>query len=151
MGVRLNITIRPSTPEDIGGLKKLFLEARQSTFTWAEPGAFRLDDFEQETYGEKILVAIRENEIAGFISLWEYDHFIHHLYIRDDLKGQGIGSALLDAAVSTVGYPLRLKCLERNTKALSFYQKKGFVAKGKGMAELGVYFRLEKQRPAEPI
>lgn len=148
MNVRVNIIIRPSVAEDIDALKKLFLDARLSTFTWAEPGAFRLEDFEQETYGEKILVAVTEDTIGGFISLWEYDHFIHHLYIRNDLQGKGIGSALLDAAVRTVGYPLRLKCLERNTKALSFYQKKGFVAKGKGMAELGVYFRLEKQRPA---
>lgn len=147
MSVRVNIIIRPSAAEDIQELKQIFLEARQSTFTWAEPGAFQLDDFERETYGEKILVAVTEDSIAGFISLWEYDHFIHHLYIRNDLQGKGIGSALLDAAVSTVGYPLRLKCLERNTKALSFYQKKGFVAKGKGMAELGVYFRLEKQQP----
>jgi GNAT superfamily N-acetyltransferase len=146
MAIRVDITIRPSTAEDIRDLKKLFLEARQSTFTWAEPGAFRLDDFEQETYGEKILVAIREDEIAGFISLWEYDHFIHHLYIRNEMQGKGIGSALLEAAVHAVGYPLRLKCLEKNTKALSFYQKKGFVAKGKGMAELGVYFRLEKAK-----
>jgi GNAT superfamily N-acetyltransferase len=144
MSVRVNIIIRPSAAEDIQELKQIFLEARQSTFTWAEPGAFRLDDFEQETYGEKILVAVTEDSTAGFISLWEYDHFIHHLYIRNNFQGKGIGSALLDAAAGTVGYPLRLKCLERNTKALSFYQKKGFVAKGKGMAELGVYLRLEK-------
>ena len=118
MNVRVNVVIRPPDAEDIPELKQIFLEARQSTFTWAEPGAFQLDDFERETNGEKILVAFAEDAIAGFISLWEYDHFIHHLYIRNSLQGKGIGTALLEAAAKNVGYPLRLKCLEQNIKAL---------------------------------
>ncbi len=149
MGVNENVLIRVSEADDIPSLRQIFLQVRQATFTWAEVGAFRLEDFEQETFGEKILLAVADNEIAGFISIWEYDHFIHHLYIKESFQGRGIGSALLDAVVILVGYPLRLKCLEQNTKALQFYQKKGFVAKGRGSAELGLYFRLEKARPAE--
>jgi GNAT superfamily N-acetyltransferase len=38
-----------------------------------------------------------DGEIAGFMTLWAPDDFIHMLYIRKQWQGQGIGTALLQA------------------------------------------------------
>ncbi|MBE8728156.1 GNAT family N-acetyltransferase [Flavobacterium hungaricum] len=117
---------------DRKALQELFLKVRKETFVWKDQTSFHLEDFDKETQGEYILTAFFENRPIGFISVWVPNKFIHHLYIDSEFQKRGIGKSLLEAIVNEIGYPLRLKCLEKNTLAISFYKKLGFTEKEKG-------------------
>ncbi|MHC0441507.1 GNAT family N-acetyltransferase [Flavobacterium sp. 3-210] len=140
------MTITTIREKDYEPLKKLFLEERKSTFLWLDQSEFQLDDFEKLTQGEFILTALIDDFPVGFISIWLPNNFIHHLYISKKYQGQNIGTELLKAATKKATFPITLKCLEKNTKAIDFYKRKGFVEKGKGNSEHGTYilFSLKK-------
>lgn len=131
---------------DYETVKKIFLQERKRTFSWLDPSEFQLNDFEKLTQGELILTALIDNIPVGFISIWTPNNFIHHLYIDQDHQGKGIGTELLKATIKKIRLPLRLKCLERNTKAVEFYLKKGFVAIENGQCEHGNYILFELRR-----
>src|SRR3954467_2238281 len=124
----------------IPDLQRIFLEVRQKTFYWVEDTKdYHLTDFERETEGEFVLVAVLNGKVVGFISLWMADNFIHHLYIDENYQHQNIGTLLLDEALKIMNSPIKLKCLVKNENALKFYEKKGFVAIEKGVSNHGEY------------
>jgi ribosomal protein S18 acetylase RimI-like enzyme len=137
--------------DDRPALRELFLHARRATFTWLPEATFRLEDFDEQTRGERVLVAeTGEACLAGFIALWAPDRFIHHLYVAAAQQRQGIGRLLLEA----LGWPearLQLKCLERNAAALAFYRAHGFIEIGRGSAADGDYLLLESVTPSTSI
>jgi len=111
---------------NIDALRQLYLDARVSTFTWLNTQDFKLLDFDKDTEGEQIWVAVEEDEIVGFISIWSAENFIHHLYVRSENIGRGIGSALLAEAKQHFS-GLSLKCQVENKSAIAFYSSKGFI------------------------
>lgn len=127
-------------------LRALFLQARRAAFHWLPSDHFRPDDFDEQTRDECVLVAEDDaGSLTGFVSVWEPDSFVHHLYVAPDRHRQGIGQALLRAA----GWPqrlLRLKCLAQNEAALAFYRAHAFIETGRGVAEDGEYLVLESHR-----
>lgn len=137
----MEITLIKKTDHDI--LRTLFLKERQATFYWLDPATFQLNDFDRNTKGEVILVARIGGIPVGFISIWMRDRFIHHLYVDQQYHGKGIGTALLKAALDKTSLPITLKCLENNTKATIFYEKKGFTIKERGRSEHGAYIVFE--------
>lgn len=137
------MTITTIREKDYEPLKKLFLEERKSTFSWLDQSEFQLDDFEKLTQGEFILTALIDNIPVGFISIWMPNNFIHHLYISKKYQGQNIGTELLKAATKKATFPITLKCLEKNMKAVDFYKSKGFIEKEKGNSEHGTYILFE--------
>ncbi|MEP6929101.1 MAG: GNAT family N-acetyltransferase [Flavobacterium sp.] len=132
-------------PDDLDSLRKLFLKVRQSTFIWAKQSAFDLSDFDIQTKGEYILTALYDEKVIGFISIWMRDNFIHHLYIDEEFHKSGI--ALLKAALEKTKFPVALKCLEKNTGAIEFYKKMGFIEKARGDNENGsfILFQLNEK------
>lgn len=135
--------IRDIKNSDYKALRKLFLKERQTTFFWVDPSNYHLNDFEKEINGEYVLVALLGNRIVGFISIWMPNNFIHHLYIDQQFQDKGIGTQLLKAAIQKTNLPISLKCLEKNTKAVDFYKRKGFVEKERGLSEHGDYILFE--------
>jgi len=128
-------------------LRRIFLEVRQNTFYWLDTQEYNLSDFDRDTEGEFILVALFNDKVVGFISLWLKGNFIHHFYIDEEFQQHKIGTRLLDEAIKIMKPPVTLKCLEKNTKANEFYKKKGFVAIDKGISDHGAYilFALNKK------
>lgn len=131
----------------ITDLQRIFLEVRQKTFYWLDTRQYNLADFNRETEGEFVLVAVCNNIVAGFISLWLPGNFIHHFYIDEAYQQHKIGTKLLEEAIRIMDVPITLKCLEKNIKAIEFYKKRGFVSIGKGISEHGEYllFALDKK------
>jgi GNAT superfamily N-acetyltransferase len=127
----------------LDSLRNIFLKERQTTFSWVDSATFHLHDFDTETDGEYILVATLDDITIGFISIWQPDNFIHHLYVDQKYHGKGIGTQLLNAAMEKTNFPITLKCLEKNITAVSFYKSKGFVEKEKGESEQGTYIVFE--------
>ena len=130
----------------ITDLQRIFLEVRQKTFYWLDTHNFHLSDFDHETQGEFVLVAMFNNKVVGFISLWLPGNFIHHFYIDAEFQQHKIGTKLLEEAIQIMGTPITLKCLEKNIRAIEFYKKRGFVATDKGISNHGEYisFTLHK-------
>ena len=93
-----------------------------------------VDDFERESEGELTFVAITGGIVRGYISIWEPEWFVHHLYVDPSASGAGIGRVLLEHTWELASpQPLRLKCQTANTNAISFYRYLRFV----DSAELG--------------
>lgn len=84
--------------------------------------------FPEAIAGEQLIVASAAGGVvAGFLSLWPADRFVHFLHVRSTWRGHGVGRMLLEHASRQVNGPLELKCLLTNTAALAFYRHLGWV------------------------
>lgn len=124
-------------------LRTIFLKERQRIFTEQDTSEFKLEDFDKQTQGEYILSALIDDIPVGFISIWMPNNFIHHLYVDNAYQGKNIGTQLLKAAIQKTAFPITLKCLVSNTKAIDFYLRKGFVEKSRGQSGNGTYILFE--------
>ncbi|MGB7195499.1 MAG: GNAT family N-acetyltransferase [Collimonas pratensis] len=146
----MSITVRRATTQDLPALQELFLSLRRQTYTWLATASFCLADLQQQTQGEAILLAQDEQGgLAGFISVWEADHFIHHLYVDSGQQRRGVGRTLLAALPGWPGQRYVLKCLLRNHAAAAFYRVSGFTETGNGMGEDGEYIVFESGKKAD--
>jgi ribosomal protein S18 acetylase RimI-like enzyme len=95
--------------------------------------------------GETLFVAVgSDDKPLGFLSVWEPDRFIHHLYVRGEARDRGIGRALLRSLRTRLPVPWKLKCLTANDGALAFYMRQGWRKVSSDVGEEGPYFVLEK-------
>lgn len=122
-----SITVQKAEKEEYDDLRKIYLITRQETFKWLEYDSIKLGDFDISTEGELILTAKINNVLAGFVSIWEEDKFIHNLFVSSDFKRCGVGKALINEAAKAVGLPLTLKCVKENFNAVKFYLSQGWT------------------------
>ncbi|KVP79174.1 GNAT family N-acetyltransferase [Burkholderia ubonensis] len=142
----MTITVRDAVAGDVPVLRELFLRSRRETFFWQPGDAFRLTDFDVQTKGERLRIAEDDSgRCAGFVSVWEPDHFIHHLYVDRSHHRRGVGRALLRAMPGWPATRYRLKWLRANEAALAFYRACRFTEIGAGAAEDGEYVLLESR------
>ena len=127
--IRKNIQIFKADDSHQKRLKEIFYKERIKTFYWVERASISYDDFEKSTQDELIFVAKFNDEIAGFVSVYEKDKFIHNLFIDSDFKRKGVGKALLNFVGEMFSYPLSLKCVIKNQEALNFYISLGWEIK----------------------
>ncbi|MCB9859737.1 MAG: GNAT family N-acetyltransferase [Phycisphaeraceae bacterium] len=121
-------------------LAELFLDARRAAFHWFDPESFQLADFASQTIDERIWVAEDEHgRLVGFLSLYEPESFVHHLFVAPDIQRRGIGRKLLEVANRSARRPMSLKVLEQNVDARMFYTSLGWTTTGHGADELGPY------------
>ncbi|VVE83874.1 GNAT family N-acetyltransferase [Pandoraea sputorum] len=134
------IVIARATAADLPTLARIYYEVRLATMTWVDPSLYRADDFASHCAGEDVLTAKSpDGQILGFISVWSADDFIHMLYVEPSSQGHGVGTRLLQALPGWPTHRYRLKCLMRNTKAKTFYERHGFLVVGKGVSEEGAF------------
>jgi len=126
-------------------LQEIYQASRQHAFHWLTPSSFQLADFDKDTEGEKILVAEDDGYLAGFISIWMPDNFIHHLFVYPDFMGKGIGKALLNSCIAMLDGPASLKCLTRNGKALNFYKTQGWIIEEESSDDAGGYYLMRSK------
>lgn len=72
-----------------------------------------------------IFVAEYGGEVIGYLSMDHVAGFIHALYLRPDVRGEGRGKALLDAAKEARQQGFELTVFEPNTHAMRFYVREG--------------------------
>lgn len=139
-----SIVIRKCRSADYPAVEALFLRVRRELFSWHDASQYPPDDFYKQTAGEVVFVAEdAAGKIVGFVSVWEQDAFIHHLYVDPDYKRKGVGTALMNSLFSWLPFPYRLKCITRNRQALKFYRKLGWVEVERAIGEDGEYALLE--------
>src|SRR3954452_25410082 len=135
--------VGPYEEKDRAALEAIYRKCR-SEADWLPAAARDRCDFAGDTMGEVLYVAVGAGDDAvGFVSAWEPDGFIHHLYVRDGLKGKGIGTQLLAAIGSRLPRPWRLKCVRANQAALGFYLAQGWLEVASGSGADGPYALLE--------
>lgn len=74
-----------------------------------------------------LFIAEEQGEILGYLSMNPQDGFVPALYLSPAARGKGTGRLLLDAAKAAHPDGLDLTVFERNTEALQFYAREGFV------------------------
>jgi ribosomal protein S18 acetylase RimI-like enzyme len=139
------IRIVEKQDDHVSTLRTIFLNERKRTFHWLDTSQYRLEDFDKETEGEHVYVAIENGQPIGFISIWLPDHFIHHLYISYAHARRGIGRLLIAHVLTNITKNVTLKCFVRNESAIQFYIALGFREIQRGMFENEEYilYRLE--------
>ncbi|WP_051945170.1 N-acetyltransferase [Verrucomicrobium sp. BvORR106] len=143
-----SFSIRPIRLQDEAALAQLLVTCRENTFHWRAPGSFTLADFAIETAGERIWVAEADDgAVWGFISIWEPDNFIHHLYVHPASQGQGVGEALMRTLFSFKETTWTLKCATANARALAFYEKHGWTVEARGEDVGSDYFLMRSPVP----
>lgn len=140
----MQMKIEESKDIDFNELFAIFIEAKSSTTGFKNTDT-DLKSFLKEIDGEKIYIARINNSIVGFLSIWEQENFIHHLYISPEFQNQGIGNALLKECEKIYGLPLTLKCIKENERACAFYLCNGWTEKlvAEGPDGLYIKFQLE--------
>ncbi|MFO1443900.1 GNAT family N-acetyltransferase [Bacillus sp. Bva_UNVM-123] len=118
--------IRVANELDYPQLRNVYLQSRRKNFFWENAEEMVLEDFDEHTVGEYIIVAEENNHILGFASLYLPDNFIHNLFVHPDFFGKGVGGRLLNASIEKMNRPLKLKCVSKNQKAMEFYERNGW-------------------------
>lgn len=164
------IRIRRALPSDAAALATLSAETFSETFTYypAEDLAnYLAETYTEESYAEeisnpacRIYLAEEEGALLGYVlagpahlphpDLKEADGEIRRLYVRSNRQGQGLGSQLLEKALSWLlkDDPQRVLWLgvwSENYGAQRLYQRYGFQRVG------DYYFRVGQTRDFEFI
>ena len=137
--------LRRVLPGELPIAAAIYQKVLRETFTWIEPPArHNAQVFLRDAREEEVFVAVLDRRIAGVAALHRRDSFLHSLYV--EVRGAGVGKALLDHAAAAAPRPLSLKCQAANPRARAFYLREGFREVGQG--DDGVpWVRLE--RPAK--
>lgn len=92
--------------------------------------------------GEEIFVIPADNGLAGFVSLWLEEPFVHFLLVDGRYRRQGVGEALLKLSILRLPAPVYLKCNPANARALAFYTRMGCTEVERVEVPGNAYMRL---------
>ncbi len=125
--------IRPPTPRELPACAEIFA-AGQGEILPIGAGPSSPADFATAVAGEQLTVAVGvTGTVAGFVSLWVPDRFVHFLHVRAACRGRGLARRLLHHARRQAGGPLELKCLLGNAPALACYHRLGWYEVGRDL------------------
>ena len=82
--------------------------------------------------------------IQGFVGL--SNEYIEGIFVSDEMQSCGIGKLLLDY-IKNKKVRLRLNVYQKNARAISFYQREGFIIQCEGLDEA----TGEKERPVSVL
>ena len=71
--------------------------------------------------------------IQGFVGL--SNEYIEGIFVSDEMQSCGIGKLLLDY-IKNKKVRLRLNVYQKNTRAISFYQREGFDVQSEGVDDV---------------
>ena len=135
-----NLLIRKVIVNDYDKLREIYCKIRSEEFAWVYN--VLPSDFDNSTQGEIIFTALIDGKIAGFISIWEEDKFIHNLFVSKEYRKHGIGKALINQTLLTFGTPLTLKCVKENQNSVNFYLTNGWQIESEEIGTEGAYYLM---------
>jgi ribosomal protein S18 acetylase RimI-like enzyme len=134
--------VRPAVPADLPACAEL-LEAGQREIQAGTAGVRLASYFARAVEGEEVFVAVMaENTLAGFVTLWRPDSFVHFLHVSAASRRRGIGRTLLAHVRASVDGPIELKCAPHNAAALAFYARLGWTETERDLAGASPYVRM---------
>ena len=126
--------IRKLQKADIEKVAAIWLDANIKAHDFI-PAQYWKSNFElvKELLLQATVYVYEDNqEIQGFIGLNE--EYIEGIFVSDAMQSQGIGKMLLNYAKGKRN-KLRLKVYQKNTRAISFYQREKFELQHSGLDE----------------
>jgi len=143
----LPVPLRAATAADSSAIAALHVASWQSAYRGllsdayldgpapAERAALWEQRFREPKPNQHVIVAEADGRLTGFACAFGADDpqwgtLLDNLHVAPDLKGRGLGKALLRAiaewcAASHPGVPLHLWVLEGNERAIRFYEALG--------------------------
>ena len=123
------MNIRKYTENDFSQISSIYSKCKQEEFG-GENSVFNFPCLEDDSrnhieFIESDKYVYEGNSILGFITILR--NSLGWLYVDPKCRNQGIGSKLIEFVLNTYDFPLSLKVVASNTKAISFYEKYGFV------------------------
>lgn len=120
--------LRAGQASDAAALATIHVESRIQAMPWL-PIVHPLDDVVRYMAGtvlvdQQVWVAEADGRPVGFAAVG--GDMLNHLYIAQEWQGRGVGGALLEAARSGRDR-LELWVFQRNDRARTFYERRGFV------------------------
>jgi ribosomal protein S18 acetylase RimI-like enzyme len=140
--------VRRARPEELPACADLYVRVLRETFTWIPPERHRREDFLRAAREEEVFVAVGpDGRILGLAALYRPQSFLHSLYV--DVRGKGVGKALLDHASRAAPGALSLKVQAPNMRAQAFYAREGFrcVERGHDPGSDIAWLRLARAKP----
>jgi GNAT superfamily N-acetyltransferase len=138
------VNVRAFLESDRLALEVIYRDCRMEA-AWLPRAIRERSDFARDTEGEALFVALgNTNEPEGFISVWEPESFVHHLYVRRSARRRGVGERLLNSLNGRIPRPWRVKCVRANAEAFRFYLKRGWTEVSSGISEDGPFSTLER-------
>lgn len=122
--------VRRAQVGEIAACAALYERVLRATFTWIPAEQHQAADFIAAAQDEEVYLAVDGERLLGVASLYRPDSFLHSLYV--EVRGLGVGKALLDHVADEADGPLHLKCQLPNTRAQAFYVREGFRAVEEG-------------------
>ena len=126
--------IRKLQKADIEKVAAIWLDANIKAYDFI-PASYWKSNFKfvKEALPQaEVYVYEHDKEIQGFIGLNE--EYIEGIFVSDAMQSQGIGKMLLNYAKGKRN-KLRLKVYQKNTRAISFYQREKFELQHSGLDE----------------
>lgn len=139
------VAIRPSTTDDAAAVAAVYVRSWRAAYAellpkevlasldeadWARRFRSRRDP------ARSALVAFTPGQIVGLVMAGRdrQDSVlaeIYAIYVLPEVQGQGVGAALLDAAIAQLDTSVvRLWCAAANHGSRRFYERRGFVLDG---------------------
>lgn len=126
--------IRRLQKVDVDRVMDLWLDTNLKTHDFV-PAAYWRSNFEpvKEMLPQaEVYVYESAGEIQGFVGL--SGEYIEGIFVVDEMQSQGIGRRLLDHMKATKD-TLYLSVYQKNTRAIRFYHREGFVIQREGLDE----------------
>lgn len=127
-----DLEIRPALADELLDCALLYERIARDGFYWLDPSVRTAEAMLATFTEEEVFVAIRDGELAGFLSFYPSDNFVHSLFV--ETRNEGIGPALLAHVIERAGR-VSLKCADENTAARRFYDRLGYVELDHGQEE----------------
>lgn len=126
---RPDVLFRTAAGDDAAAIARLIRTSKMAAMPWL-PLVHTAD--EDVGWVERVLlpehsvtVAACQGHLVGVLAA--SPGWVDQLYVAPDLRGQGIGSRLLRAALEAAKEPVQLWTFQRNRPARDFYEGHGFV------------------------
>jgi ribosomal protein S18 acetylase RimI-like enzyme len=139
----MSIHVRRAESRDLPRLAEIFARASVLSFPDEPPENSTPERLLSSIAGETLWLAELRDRTAGFVSVYRPDRerFIHHLYVDPEYWRQGVGRALLEAALRGTGGHAALKADVANRQACRFYDGLGWRPQSWGWSPEGPWFR----------
>ena len=126
--------IREYKSKDLDNIMEIWVNTNIEAHNFIDENYWKnnFDMVKEMMTSAELYVFEEDGEIKGFVGLME--NYIAGIFVKGNNKSKGIGKSLLDF-IKEKREELNLSVYEKNTRAIEFYKREGFVVVDKNIEE----------------